>query len=1269
MHWTPLSGAKFEDVFGPSGTPARNKSRGRRSATNRRFQSRPTMETLETRLTPAITASIVASSLSSVTPPNVTIGEIVRERVVVQEPLSGTYDGTAFNVLAFLPNGLEYLPGSADIALVSNNGIDSTLDPAGTGGLSVTGQNVNNVTPSFLLPATSISTDPATGALIFNTGITDAHDDGTVSDYVVIEFNALVTNVATNQGAPQTQLTTNFHVFIGGTTCNCLGTDTVDVVEPSITNLTKTATVSPDGNTATYTLTFSNTGGSTAYDVRVVDNLPAGLTFDPNSVQVVGGSGLVDKSTAAGLDLTFDSIAVGGSVTITYSAAIAAAAKTGAPITNTVDLDYTSLPGPNGTDPNATGSVTPGVSGSPTGERNGQDGVGGLNDYDDAASATITVQAQPQPNSLSGFVFGDTNEDGVFDAGDARLSGVPIALVNEATGLTVAITTTDVNGFYSFANIPDGEYAVLETKQPNGYNDGIDFPGSAGGVADPVPGDAIRHVVLAGGVNAINYDFGECPCPPAQLSGYVYEDFSTPGAATNNDGFFEQNVEHGIAGVTVTLENLDGSAVTDFNGNPVGPVVTDANGFYSFTNLHAHVSYMVVETQPAAFADGKDRAGTTGGDVGPNQGLGSDFITNIPLDAGANSQMNNFGELPLPTPQTTINGFVYLDVNQDCIKEAGEAGLAGVTVKLTDVNGNAVRDINGNLVGNVQTDANGFYQFLNLPVGDYRVTELPPQPIFQGQVTLQGCNMAGTVNGVTRGVAPMGSDVITGINLVGGDNSVNNNFGEDLPSNVGAIVLSGNVYFDANKNSVFDPGDHPIGGATVHLFRTDLAGGPTEVAQTTTNEKGQYLFEIDTAGTYMVTLDAINGLIKETAVPGTVNGVPVGTAPANDDLAGITLADGDSGVNYNFFLISNTPVPPPFSKQQLLANQPAGAGTTGVAAATAFATDPSFANIDKNSMLTNIVAVGAGAGGGPEVKVYNFTTGQELFSFYAYNKSFTGGVRVAVADINGDGTPDIITAPGAGGGPDIKVFDGKTGNLIREFWGLSPTFRGGAYVAAGDVNGDGIPDIIIGAGAGGGPEVKVFDGATGAVLADFYAYAPTFRGGVSVAAGDFNLDGLADIVTGAGPGGGPQVNIYNSAALGAIGAPPTAITMFYAFASSYRGGVNVAANAFGEGDVTGDGKPDLVVGTASGVGQVEVIDGSSFTVVSNFTAYDSALSTNGAHVSVFDINGDGKADVVAGSGGGEGAFVRVVNVSTDQDLDFWQAFNPAFLGGAWVASA
>jgi large repetitive protein len=426
MHWTPLSGAQFEDVFGPQGKSARSRVRQRRD--ERRAKAKPKVESLENRVTPAITAGVIASSLASTSDPNVTIGEVIRQRVVIQEDLSGTFDPTAFNVQALLPPGLQLLPGSVNIALVSNQGMASTLDPSGTGGLNVTGDdtNVSSITPTFLLPASAITTDPTTGAIFFNTGISSVNDADANDEFIVIEFNALVTNVPTNQAETPTNLTSNFHLFVGGTICDCLGTDTVTVAEPTITDLAKTAQVNAAGDTATYTLTFSNTGNSIAYDVRVVDNLPAGLTLIPGSVTVTGGTGLVDRSNSTTLDVTFDSVAVGGSVTISYQAAIPPSARNGQPIVNTANIDYTSLPGPYGTSPNPTGSDTPGASGSETGERNGS---GGVNDYFDTAQATIGVQSA-LPNSISGFVFGDLDHSGDFSPGDALLPGAIITLVD-----------------------------------------------------------------------------------------------------------------------------------------------------------------------------------------------------------------------------------------------------------------------------------------------------------------------------------------------------------------------------------------------------------------------------------------------------------------------------------------------------------------------------------------------------------------------------------------------------------------------------------------------------------------------------------------------------------------------------------------------------------------------------------------------------------------------------------------------------------------------
>src|SRR5439155_3410851 len=229
------------------------------------------------------------------------------------------------------------------------------------------------------------------------------------------------------------------------------------------------------------------------------------------------------------------------------------------------------------------------------------------------------------------------------------------------------------------------------------------------------------------------------------------------------------------------------------------------------------------------------------------------------------------------------------------------------------------------------------------------------------------------------------------------------------------------------------------------------------------------------------------------------------------------------------------------------------------------------------------------ADGPPTVTVREASTSRVLSSFDAYASRFTGGVRVAVGYVNGDQTPDIITAPGPGGGPHIKVFDGSTGDLLFQFMAYDTSFRGGVYVAAGDVNGDGIEDIITGAGASGGPHVKVFDGLTGNVIASFFAYDPAFRGGVQVGAGDTNADGRADIITGAGPGGGPHVKVFSGANLGVLAS-------FFPYDTGFRGGVFVAA-----GDVNGDGRADVITGPGAGGGShVEAFDVRSGTLLRSF---------------------------------------------------------------------
>ena len=154
---------------------------------------------------------------------------------------------------------------------------------------------------------------------------------------------------------------------------------------------------------------------------------------------------------------------------------------------------------------------------------------------------------------------------------------------------------------------------------------------------------------------------------------------------------------------------------------------------------------------------------------------------------------------------------------------------------------------------------------------------------------------------------------------------------------------------------------------------------------------------------------------------------------------------------------------------------------------------------------------GAGPKGEPRVVVVD-AAGTTRISFLAYDAGFTGGVRVAAGDVDGDGVPDVITAPADGRRP-VKVFDGAAllGGQVVEKLSFDPyddSIKQGIDVSAADLNGDGLAEIITGPGAGPkppqgpGPEVRVFNGLTGAQLPSplggIVVFDPDFKGGVSV---------------------------------------------------------------------------------------------------------------------------------------------------------------------------
>ncbi|MGL6074568.1 MAG: FG-GAP-like repeat-containing protein [Fimbriiglobus sp.] len=248
--------------------------------------------------------------------------------------------------------------------------------------------------------------------------------------------------------------------------------------------------------------------------------------------------------------------------------------------------------------------------------------------------------------------------------------------------------------------------------------------------------------------------------------------------------------------------------------------------------------------------------------------------------------------------------------------------------------------------------------------------------------------------------------------------------------------------------------------------------------------------------------------------------------------------------------------------------------------------------------VADIIAA-AGPGFTSTLRVLDGKTNAQLVSFDVFEASFKGGLYVTSADMNFDGKAEVIVSPDLQGGPVVAVYDGSklaagtSGDAaqIFRFFGIDDgAFRGGARVAVGDVNNDNTPDILVAAGFGGGPRITFWNGSNVLVgsatqLANFFAFEDTLRNGAFITAGDMNGDGIAEVAFGGGPGGAPRVRIFTGN--GILSSLPfvnvdtipaaTQIANFFAGPTERRGGVRLAMK-----DVDADGRADLVTGSGEG---------------------------------------------------------------------------------------
>lgn len=157
------------------------------------------------------------------------------------------------------------------------------------------------------------------------------------------------------------------------------------------------------------------------------------------------------------------------------------------------------------------------------------------------------------------------------------------------------------------------------------------------------------------------------------------------------------------------------------------------------------------------------------------------------------------------------------------------------------------------------------------------------------------------------------------------------------------------------------------------------------------------------------------------------------------------------------------------------------------------------------------ILVGSGEGSDPTVSVFR-QDGSFIGSFAAYDLAYKGGVNVAACDVDGDGTVEIVTGAAWNGGPHVRIFTSMGEVKNPGFFAFDKTFTGGVNVACGDVTGDDVGDIVVGAGLGGGPNVKVFN-TDGTLVTEVFIDSATKNTGAAIALGDVDHDGVQEILT------------------------------------------------------------------------------------------------------------------------------------------------------------
>ena len=288
-------------------------------------------------------------------------------------------------------------------------------------------------------------------------------------------------------------------------------------------------------------------------------------------------------------------------------------------------------------------------------------------------------------------------------------------------------------------------------------------------------------------------------------------------------------------------------------------------------------------------------------------------------------------------------------------------------------------------------------------------------------------------------------------------------------------------------------------------------------------------------------------------------------------------------------------------------------------------------------------------GSGTGIQVFG-PDGKKLANLNPY-PGYHGSILTTTADLDGDGVMDIITAPGVGMASTIKAYSGRTLGQLANFTAYAKGFIGGVSLSAADLDGDGIAEILTGTGPGSAPHVKAFK-PSGQIVASFYAYDPKFTRGVNLSVADLDGDGNREIVTYPNAGGGPNVKVFNGQGVKQAS--------FFAYAPNYTGGMSLTT-----GDTNGDGKAEIITVGGPGASSVLRVFDKAGNKQKEWTP-NNAFS-GATRVLVADLDGNGTGEIITAMGAPGGPMIKSFS-GTGQLTGQVFAFGFGYAGGLNIAA-